>query len=81
MKPADENSTATSGAAPGASGAIGLTIRRLRKALALTQEELAHEIGVTVSTVNRWENGKAEPLRIARRQLTALAARAGIALD
>lgn len=29
--------------------------------LEMTQEQLAHQIGVTVSTVNRWCNGKAKP--------------------
>ncbi len=38
-------------------------IRRLRKDLGLTQEQLAHAIGVTLQTVNRWENGHTKPHR------------------
>ena len=34
-------------------------IRTLRQQLGMTQEEFAHEIAVTVSTVNRWENAHA----------------------
>ncbi len=49
----------------------GAEIRTLRKQLELTQEEFAHEIGVTFATVNRWENGKSEPSRLALRILTA----------
>jgi transcriptional regulator with XRE-family HTH domain len=33
----------------------------LREALGLTQEQLAHELGVTFSTVNCWENRKHRP--------------------
>jgi len=36
-------------------------VRELRSQLGLTQEEFAHAIAVTVSTVNRWENGHANP--------------------
>ena len=36
-------------------------LRELRTKLKLTQERLAHEMGVTVSTVNRWERGHARP--------------------
>ena len=50
----------------------GVEIRKLRKQLNLTQEEFAHEIGVTFATVNRWENGKSEPSRLALNVLTAL---------
>ena len=35
----------------------------------MTQEDFAHEIGVTFATVNRWENGKAQPSRLARKVL------------
>lgn len=38
----------------------------------LTQEDFAHLIGVTFSTVNRWENGKSTPNRIASRLLIGL---------
>ena len=39
----------------------GVPIAALRRRLNMTQEEFAHAIGVTVSTVNRWENGHAKP--------------------
>ena len=47
-------------------------ISRLRRRLNLTQEEFAHAIGVTVSTVNRWENGHIEPSRLARKAISDL---------
>jgi len=53
----------------------GAEIRELRKRLGLTQEEFAHAVAVTFSTVNRWENGHAKPSKLARRAIEALAAR------
>ncbi len=44
----------------------------LRRRLRMTQEEFAHAIGVTVSTVNRWENGHIEPSRLARKAIQGL---------
>jgi type I restriction enzyme M protein len=40
---------------------IASTIRNLRNRLHLSQEELAQRLDVSFATVNRWENGKAEP--------------------
>ncbi len=53
----------------------GTEIRELRKGLGLTQEEFAHAVAVTFSTVNRWENGHAKPSKLARRAIEALGAR------
>lgn len=47
-------------------------IRKLRHALGLTQESFAHEVGVSVSNVNRWENGHARPSRLAQRRLAEI---------
>jgi putative transcriptional regulator len=52
----------------------GSPITALRHRLSMTQEEFAHAIGVTVSTVNRWENGHIEPSRLARRAMEGLVA-------
>ena len=45
-------------------------IKHVRSQLNLTQEELAHELGVSFSTVNRWENGQTKPIKIALKQFT-----------
>ncbi len=44
----------------------------LRYRLGMTQEEFAHAIGVTVTTVNRWENGHRKPSRLARKAIEVL---------
>lgn len=43
-------------------------VKAVRTALSLSQEELAHAIGVSFATVNRWENGKNNPSKLAQRQ-------------
>jgi len=59
----------------------GAPVALLRRRLNMTQEEFAHAIGVTVSTVNRWENGHIEPSRLARKAMQVLAAQASIPVD
>jgi len=56
----------------------GNLIRTLRQKLGMTQEEFAHEIAVTVSTVNRWENAHAEPSKLAWKAIQELAKRHGL---
>lgn len=46
--------------------AQGGVIRYLRRRVGLTQEELAHALGITVGTVSRWEKGRFRPSRLAR---------------
>ena len=53
---------------------VASPICALRRRLNMTQEEFAHTIGVTVSTVNRWENGHIEPSRLARKAMEGLLA-------
>ena len=42
------------------------SIKKVRVQLNLTQEELAHKLGVSFATVNRWENGSYNPSRLAK---------------
>lgn len=53
-----------------------MDIKGLRKKLGLTQEGLARKIGVSWSTVNRWERGRGEPSPLAREKLEILKAKA-----
>src|SRR5436309_207603 len=59
----------------------GNLIRTLRQKLSMTQEEFAHEIAVTVSTVNRWENAHAEPSKLAWKAIHDLARKRGLTED
>jgi putative transcriptional regulator len=43
-------------------------IKEVRSQLGLSQEELAHALGVSFASINRWENGKSSPSKLARAQ-------------
>ena len=47
-------------------------IKRLRVQLGLTQEQFAARVGVTFSTVNRWEAGRSRPSPLAWREIERL---------
>lgn len=42
-------------------------IKDVRRQLEMTQEQLANALNVSFSTINRWENGKAEPSNLAQK--------------
>lgn len=53
-------------------------VRRLRRQLGMTQEEFAHALGITVGTVNRWENKRFRPSKLARSTIIEFARRHGV---
>lgn len=53
-------------------------VKELRKKRGWAQEDLAREISVSLSTVQRWEKKSGEPTRLARRELKILFREAGI---
>ncbi len=58
--------TSTSASRPNHTPAL---VKDLRRRLDLTQEQFAHKVGVTYSTVNHWENGKRAPQPFLLRRL------------
>ncbi len=42
-------------------------VKYVRSQLKLSQEDLAHELGVSFATINRWENGNYQPSRLAKK--------------
>jgi putative transcriptional regulator len=46
-------------------------LKEVRSQLAMSQEDLARELGVSYATVNRWENAQSKPSRLAKAQLDA----------
>lgn len=56
-------------------------IRQLRQQLGMTQEEFAHALGITVGTVNRWENGRFRPSKLARATILEFARRHGVQVE
>ena len=56
-------------------------IKKLRKKMGWVQEDLARQIDVSLSTVQRWEGKGAKPTRLARKELKKLFREAGIDED
>ncbi len=42
-------------------------VKGVRKELGLSQEQLARELNVSFSTINRWEKGKNRPSQMAQK--------------
>ncbi|MDX2231010.1 MAG: helix-turn-helix domain-containing protein [Leptolyngbyaceae cyanobacterium bins.349] len=51
---------------------ISPLVRELRQLLNLTQEQFAARLGVTVVTINRWENRRSRLSPLALRQIKTL---------
>jgi DNA-binding transcriptional regulator YiaG len=47
-------------------------LKSIRQQLGLSQEELAQKLGVSFTSVNRWENGQTKPSKLAKRQIEVL---------
>lgn len=47
-------------------------IKQIRRYTGLSQTEMAEKIGVRFATINRWENGRSQPTRLAEERLFAL---------
>ncbi|MDZ7995179.1 MAG: helix-turn-helix domain-containing protein [Nostoc sp. EfeVER01] len=47
-------------------------IRELRGTTSLTQEQFAASLGITYSTVNRWEKGHAKPSSLAMQKIEGM---------
>ena len=54
---------------------IAEELKKLRQQQGWSQEDLARALGVSFATVNRWENGKTKPSRLAVEKITAVAKR------
>jgi transcriptional regulator with XRE-family HTH domain len=51
-------------------------IRELRRRLAMTQQQFSNKLGVSMSTVQKWEAGTSRPRGLSRRALRKLARKA-----
>ena len=50
----------------------GSLVRATRERLGMTQERFAARLGVTFTSVNRWENGRTKPSPLALKQVEDL---------
>ena len=54
-----------------------IDIKAIRRDFGFTQEELARELGVTLSTVSKWEQGLFSPSQLAREKIDKLVKKGG----
>ena len=54
---------------------IAEELKKLRQQQGWSQEDLARNLGVSFATVNRWENGKTKPSRLAVEKIQVVAKR------
>ena len=53
-------------------------VKELRRQKGWAQEDMAREVGVSLSTIQRWERQGGKPSRLARRELKRVFQEAGI---
>jgi len=56
-------------------------VKELREKMGWAQEDLAREIGVSLSTIQRWEKHGGKPSRLGRREISRVLEEAGIDWD
>lgn len=53
-------------------------IKAIRMDLNITQEQLARELNISFSTINRWENGHTSPSKLAKMRLLEFCSRKNV---
>lgn len=56
-------------------------LKTIRKELNITQEQLARDLNVSFSTLNRWENNRNTPSKLARMRLVDYCTKKSISSD
>jgi DNA-binding transcriptional regulator YiaG len=56
-------------------------VKQVRQSLNISQEELAHALNVSYVTINRWENGRSKPNRMAKAVFYAFCEKNGVIIQ
>ena len=60
---------------------ISESVKTIRRKALLSQTDFAKELGVSLNTVNRWENGRSKPTFRTMRSINDFCRQHGIDLD
>lgn len=60
---------------------FGDIVHEIRKQLGITQEQLARDLNISFSTINRWENAHTVPSRLAKMRLVEFCEKNSISPD
>ena len=61
--------------------ALDEILKKIRKERNLTQEQLARDLNISFSTLNRWENSRTVPSRLARMRLLDYCIKNGVTAE
>lgn len=56
-------------------------LKLIRKELNISQEQLARELNISYTTINRWENSRRTPSRLAKMRLLEFCTSQGISKE
>jgi transcriptional regulator with XRE-family HTH domain len=56
----------------------GEIVKEIRNELGITQEQLAHALDVSYSTINRWENSHSVPSKLAKIRIIDYCTKLGV---
>ena len=56
-------------------------LKTIRKELNISQETLARDLNVSYTTLNRWENNRSKPSRLAMLQIKDYCTSKGVSVD
>lgn len=57
------------------------TVKMVRKRMNISQEDLACALNVSFATINRWENGKTHPNKMAKQVFISFCEQNGISIE
>jgi len=60
---------------------FSIKIKIVREKLNMSQEDLARALNVSFATINRWENSKTKPIKMARAVFDSFCEKHGISFD
>jgi DNA-binding transcriptional regulator YiaG len=60
---------------------LPIAVKQLREKIGMSQEELARELNVSFVTINRWENGKTKPNKMAMEVFVRFCKKHGVDIE
>ena len=60
---------------------FSITVKQIREELCISQEQLARDLSISFSTINRWENGRTKPSKLAKHRLYEYCREKGISVE
>lgn len=56
-------------------------IKAIRKEINMSQEQFARDLNISFTTINRWENKRSKPSRMARMRIAKYCTEKGVSIE